>query len=137
MLRRPPRSTRTDTLCPYTPLFRSIYFALWLLRRWRLPATPCFTLPDAVNLKRFFTPLLVFILGILVSFEVRLVSAWQPLSPADTIGSGALRWIRPEMQAIRDQKLAPSTFRAEEHTSELQSLSRQSSADHCLKKKNK
>src|SRR3546814_6457736 len=23
MLRRPPRSTRTDTLCPYTPLFRS------------------------------------------------------------------------------------------------------------------
>src|SRR3546814_13393540 len=61
-------------------------------------------LPEAVNLKRFFTPLLVFILGILVSFEVRLVSAWQPLSPADTIGSGALRWIRPEMQAIRDQK---------------------------------
>src|SRR3546814_5853601 len=24
MLRRPPRSTRTDTLCPYTTLFRSI-----------------------------------------------------------------------------------------------------------------
>src|SRR3546814_17035096 len=24
MLRRPPRSTRTDTLCPYTALFRSI-----------------------------------------------------------------------------------------------------------------
>src|SRR3546814_13505361 len=23
MMRRPPRSTRTDTLCPYTPLFRS------------------------------------------------------------------------------------------------------------------
>src|SRR3546814_9717174 len=23
MIRRPPRSTRTDTLCPYTPLFRS------------------------------------------------------------------------------------------------------------------
>src|SRR3546814_18089650 len=23
MLRRPPKSTRTDTLCPYTPLFRS------------------------------------------------------------------------------------------------------------------
>jgi hypothetical protein len=33
-----------------------------------LPATPHFTLPVAVNLKRFFTPLLVFILGILVSF---------------------------------------------------------------------
>src|SRR3546814_9458861 len=24
MIRRPPRSTRTDTLCPYTPLFRSL-----------------------------------------------------------------------------------------------------------------
>src|SRR3546814_12600571 len=24
MVRRPPRSTRTDTLCPYTTLFRSI-----------------------------------------------------------------------------------------------------------------
>src|SRR3546814_6094175 len=25
MIRRPPRSTRTDTLLPYTPLFRSVY----------------------------------------------------------------------------------------------------------------
>src|SRR3546814_4034817 len=25
MIRRPPRSTRTDTLFPYTPLFRSVY----------------------------------------------------------------------------------------------------------------
>src|SRR3546814_15928858 len=25
MIRRPPRSTRTDTLFPYTPLFRSAY----------------------------------------------------------------------------------------------------------------
>src|SRR3546814_20973316 len=25
MIRRPPRSTRTDTLCPYTTLFRSAY----------------------------------------------------------------------------------------------------------------
>src|SRR3546814_2750227 len=24
MIRQPPRSTRTDTLCPYTPLFRSL-----------------------------------------------------------------------------------------------------------------
>src|SRR3546814_15544361 len=29
MIRRPPRSTRTDTLFPYTTLFRS---ALWVLR---------------------------------------------------------------------------------------------------------
>src|SRR3546814_5246014 len=28
MIRRPPRSTRTDTLCPYTTLFRSIWARL-------------------------------------------------------------------------------------------------------------
>src|SRR3546814_11278190 len=27
MIRRPPRSTRTDTLCPYTTLFRSVELA--------------------------------------------------------------------------------------------------------------
>src|SRR3546814_16662840 len=31
MIRRPPRSTRTDTLCPYTTLFRS---------EWRCRAVP-------------------------------------------------------------------------------------------------
>src|SRR3546814_6871646 len=31
MLRRPPTSTRTDTLFPYTTLFRSVH-ALWTLR---------------------------------------------------------------------------------------------------------
>src|SRR3546814_9522532 len=31
MLRRPPRSTRTDTLCPYTALFRSLGVRLYLL----------------------------------------------------------------------------------------------------------
>src|SRR3546814_17077186 len=31
MIRRPPRSTRTDTLFPYTTLFRSI----WIPRPWR------------------------------------------------------------------------------------------------------
>src|SRR3546814_18796233 len=31
MIRRPPRSTRTDTLCPYTTLFRSVLVdELWL-----------------------------------------------------------------------------------------------------------
>src|SRR3546814_12071156 len=33
MIRRPPRSTRTDTLFPYTTLFRS----LWLLEELELP----------------------------------------------------------------------------------------------------
>src|SRR3546814_16025844 len=29
MIRRPPRSTRTDTLCPYTTLFRSRYQTIY------------------------------------------------------------------------------------------------------------
>src|SRR3546814_16949426 len=29
MIRRPPRSTRTDTLFPYTTLFRSFYVSTW------------------------------------------------------------------------------------------------------------
>src|SRR3546814_9571588 len=36
MIRRPPRSTRTDTLCPDTTLFRSAVFA------WRIPTAPSF-----------------------------------------------------------------------------------------------
>src|SRR3546814_4608256 len=33
MIRRPPRSTRTDTLFPYTTLFRSPYRCRWRDRR--------------------------------------------------------------------------------------------------------
>src|SRR3546814_3516054 len=36
MIRRPPRSTRTDTLFPYTTLFRSV---VWLSHGARLPRT--------------------------------------------------------------------------------------------------
>src|SRR5215213_6781059 len=49
------------------PRFWRIYLALWLIRRWRLPATPCLIFPVAVSLKRFLTPLLVLSLGIFVS----------------------------------------------------------------------
>src|SRR3546814_16942543 len=41
MIRRPPRSTRTDTLFPYTTLFRS-------------PASDLVTQPDRANLRPFF-----------------------------------------------------------------------------------
>src|SRR5690606_1276534 len=59
-----------------------MYLALWLISRWRLPATPCLTLPVAVILKRFFTPLLVFSLGIFVSFMgTRSTSPGSPSWP--------------------------------------------------------
>src|SRR3546814_4660145 len=40
MIRRPPRSTRTDTLFPYTTLFRSIAFCALSSRQRRL-CGPC------------------------------------------------------------------------------------------------
>src|SRR3546814_11657408 len=36
MIRRPPRSTRTDTLFPYTTLFRSLTYALAMLMGRRM-----------------------------------------------------------------------------------------------------
>src|SRR3546814_17302887 len=35
MIRRPPRSTRTDTLFPYTTLFRSVISAGYTIYGWR------------------------------------------------------------------------------------------------------
>src|SRR3546814_3398082 len=42
MRRRPPRATRTDTLFPYTTLFRSEFRSLWVVQDAgaRLPASP-------------------------------------------------------------------------------------------------
>src|SRR3546814_6437735 len=44
MIRRPPRSTRTDTLFPYTTLFRSVLIAE------RLGVTPAESIPCGVAL---------------------------------------------------------------------------------------
>src|SRR3546814_19861720 len=55
MIRRPPRSTRTDTLFPYTTLFRSTMsnaagiFSQWLKQPESLPAG--FTLGNRCELK--------------------------------------------------------------------------------------
>src|SRR3954471_4668368 len=62
------------------PRFWRMYLALWLIRRWRLPATPCLILPVAVSLKRFLTPLLVLSLGIFVS----LLRSWARRYPIAT-----------------------------------------------------
>src|SRR5438270_6356630 len=80
------------------PRFWRIYLALWLIRRWRLPATPCLILPVAVSLKRFLTPLLVLSLGIFVSFvhpEGRDVI--QP--PRHAFGPG--HWFSNDLESAR------------------------------------
>src|SRR3546814_10333286 len=40
MIRRPPRSTRTDTLCPYTTLFRSAFADAFLVEPLRQGDSP-------------------------------------------------------------------------------------------------
>src|SRR3546814_1899609 len=47
MIRRPPRSTRTDTLFPYTTLFRSWQRSTPCATAWRRPAIPAPSSPAA------------------------------------------------------------------------------------------
>src|SRR3546814_7787407 len=109
IIRQPPRSTRTDTLVPYTTLFRSDYLAFRAGRfggfrrvgalrslRGALPVGVPSTSPDSH------------------AFKIECIS--NRLSCA--FFSSAAR------------------MRSEEHTSELQSLMRISYAVFCLKKKN-
>src|SRR3546814_4120877 len=110
MIRRPPRSTRTDTLFPYTTLFRSGTMAI--RRRcepWRQPA-------------------------IWVRQVQGSPSGAHSRSPA--CAPGRVR-ARPGSAAppARDCAKPLRNGRSEEHTSELQSLMRISYAVFCLKKK--
>src|SRR3546814_10378843 len=108
MIRRPPRSTRTDTLFPYTTLFRS-------------------TVANARGLE-----FLVLSGSLTIDHEALEPQSGRRL-PAGTaldatVGpEGTRLWIR----------IAPAIqyARSEEHTSELQSLMRISYAVFCLKKK--
>src|SRR3546814_5827534 len=114
MIRRPPRSTRTDTLLPYTTLFRSQVAQI--------------ALGPFVDL--FVEKLLLDLLGARRAGRLRHVAAAQD-EDADAFifcaeGLGRLADLK------RRQRLLE---RSEEHTSELQSLMRISYAVFCLKKK--
>src|SRR3546814_14686449 len=61
MIRRPPRSTRTDTLFPYTTLFRSAAVARWAQPQWAVRRAQCRARPDGrrwagVDCCRFAVP---------------------------------------------------------------------------------
>src|SRR3546814_6989667 len=107
MIRRPPRSTRTDTLFPYTTLFRSTSEAElpWLAARraWALHDGAG---ADAVGGGR----------------AAAEPGAFEPDRRADT-----------DHQPL-EVDAGPLRGRSEEHTSELQSLMRISYAVLCLKK---
>src|SRR3546814_5442068 len=109
MIRRPPRSTHTDTLFPYTTLLRSIRAATGL---WAsIFGNPGMTWDDPAWL-RSITDLPMLLKGICDPDDVR----------------------RARDQGI-DGIYCSNHGRSEEHTSELQSLMRNSYAVFCLKKK--
>src|SRR3546814_5305382 len=110
MIRRPPRSTRTDTLFPYTTLFRStVIIAAKLLRSgWNSYIS--------VILQLRVAKMIGSIDAELTYIRCQHGSGVNGIDLADII---------PDQDAIR----------SEEHTSELQSLMRISYAVFCLKKK--
>src|SRR3546814_3251445 len=110
MIRRPPRSTRTDTLFPYTTLFRSIvgdpHGILVIVERNR----------DQHRPENIFAG------------DAHVVADVGEQRRLDPPAFGQMRGLA----AAADQTCA----RSEEHTSELQTLMRSSYVVFCLNKKN-
>src|SRR3546814_9931924 len=123
MTRRPPRSTRTDTLFPYTTLFRSGSSGASL-------HTKAFVVDDARGFVGSFnldprSANLNTEMGVLfddpdlaagVRAEYRRLSAPEASYQVFTGADGVVRWL--------DREPPPRVLRSEEHTSELQSLMR-------------
>src|SRR3546814_7777962 len=131
MLRRPPSSTRTDTLFPYTTLFRSGHHHP--LGRAG-PDSPRQALEHAPG--RDQSPFAVGVgepCGRIGHDEVGGQGKLQPSGVTRTL-NGHDQGLRKTGETIDDAGL--EIMRSEEHTSELQSLMRISYAGFCLKKKN-
>src|SRR3546814_4002562 len=103
MIRRPPRSTRTDTLFPYTTLFRS-----------RSNQGTCMNQTPAIQ----------------TGDEVK---EGEVIADGPCTDQGELALGRNVLVAFMPWE--GYNYRSEEHTSELQSLMRNSYAVFCLKKK--
>src|SRR3546814_8653300 len=126
MIRRPPRSTRTDTLFPYTTLFRSVQ-SLNIPSALRNPNS--YTAQEIQDALQGATGSRKF------SFRYELLdNTNKKLRDLDTVRSGKVtqNWLA-DIKRTASFELK----RSEEHTSELQSLMRLSYAVFCLKKKNK
>src|SRR3546814_4641212 len=110
MIRRPPRSTRTDPLFPYTTLFRSepaiagaVAVVAWVLEGTR-------------------------------HVDVDAADGIDHLDEAGEVDPRVV--VDRDAEQRPDRVLERAQARSEEHTSELQSLMRISYAVFCLKKKN-
>src|SRR3546814_2457806 len=115
MIRRPPRSTRTDTLFPYTTLFRSGRRGDRDGQRARRGGDDQRVEPRRCGPRR----------------PPRRTGRGHPLERAPR-----RRWCTWSCPRVgRDRRALRPRPRSEEHTSELQSLMRISYAVFCLKKK--
>src|SRR3546814_7175061 len=111
MIRRPPRSTRTDTLVPYTTLFRSAGHRPGRRRAGRRSRRPGCS-------RRSW------------NLSSRALEAFAEQGVEDESGEQAAA-------ERKEDDVGHGAGRSEEHTSELQSLMRISYAVFCLKKKKK
>src|SRR3546814_2832550 len=115
MIRRPPRSTRTDTLFPYTTLFRSLLLGESSKRR-------------QPSLKLNY-------------LSQHSTQCWRQLNVIWMVQISSVFWMmitkHSSLRQLLEKILQQQVFfvRSEEHTSELQSLMRISYAVFCLKKK--
>src|SRR3546814_5644747 len=129
MIRRPPRSTRTDTLFPYTTLFRSIFFA---------PPAEGRPLSRQASGSFCTTPRRSTHGSRRANGKAPPRTSRARPTPA---GPAVVRARVPSLTdptrlaAVNLYATLGSYVRSEEHTSELQSLMRQSYAVFCLKQK--
>src|SRR3546814_6120617 len=124
MIRRPPRYTRTDTLFPYTTLFRSALNVPFCAKVILCTSAAAWASPSARH--RWTVPTRCF---------AGRARHWRKRR---TRNRTARRCLSATLRSTRFRNLQRlRATRSEEHTSELQSLMRISYAVFCLKKKKK
>src|SRR3546814_12120732 len=142
MIPPPPRSTRTDTLFPYTTLFRSHWHGVRVPNAMdgvphltQMPIRPGETFTyefDAVDAGTFWYH------PHQRSFEQVGRGLYGPLiieEPGPLRVDREVTWVLDDWRLTKSAEISDDFGnRSEEHTSELQSLMRNSYAGYCLKK---
>src|SRR3546814_18255795 len=138
MIRAPPRSTRTDTLFPYTTLFRARAEEAGIA----LPAPDLSRLgTEELGLVKLAAQFPRVVEGAALAREPHRIAFYLNDLASAFHGWWNLGNDNPRARVILTDDPATTSarlfLRSEEHTSELQSLMRISYAVFCLKKKNK
>src|SRR3546814_7166038 len=129
MIRRPPRSTRTDTLFPYTTLFRSFLgqFGRLLFEIGKLGlqgGEPVLRRRVAFLAERRFLDL---------HLDDTAVERFDRLGPRFDLHADAARGLIHQVDRLVGQETVRDIGRSEENKSGLQTLMRKSYAVFCLK----